>query len=91
VSHPEVSDGPGDQTREDVGTQGLQDLYGGDGGEDGGPVPAPGAGRQPTGDQAVDEVLGRLDNVADEPLDTQIQVSEQVHRVLQSRLADLGK
>jgi len=36
-------------------------------------------------------VLGRLDVVTDEPLDTQIEVSEQVHRVLQGRLADLGK
>jgi hypothetical protein len=52
---------------------------------------APGAGRQPTGDRAVDEVLERLDKVADEPLDTRIQVSEQVHQVLKNRLADLGK
>jgi len=51
----------------------------------------PGADRQPTGDQAVDEVLGQLDRVADEPLDIQIEVSERVHRVLQARLADLGQ
>ncbi len=45
----------------------------------------------PTGDAAVDEVLGRLDAVTDQPLDTQIEVGEQVHRVLQGRLVDLGK
>jgi hypothetical protein len=47
--------------------------------------------RQPTGDQAVDDVLGQLDHVVDEPLDIQIEVSEQVQRVLQGRLADLGQ
>jgi hypothetical protein len=47
--------------------------------------------RQPTGDNAVDDVLAQLDAVTDEPLDSQIQVGEQVHRVLQGRLADLGK
>jgi hypothetical protein len=54
-------------------------------------VPAPSAGRLPTGDDAVDEALSRLDAATDEPLDSQIQVGEQVHRVLQGRLADLGK
>jgi len=54
-------------------------------------VPTPVAMRQPTGDEAVDHVLDQLDAVADEPLDSQIQVGEQVHRVLQGRLADLGK
>jgi hypothetical protein len=54
-------------------------------------IPAPIAERQPTGDDAVDDVLGQLDAVTDEPLDSQIQVGEQVHRVLQGRLADLGK
>ena len=54
-------------------------------------VMAPSATRQPTGDDAVDEVLGRLDAAADEPLDTQIEVGAQVHRVLQGRLADLGQ
>ena len=52
---------------------------------------ARGLARQPTGDQAVDEVLRQLDAVTDEPLDTQIEVGEKVHRVLQGRLADLGK
>ncbi len=47
--------------------------------------------RQPTGDAAVDNVLDVLDAVVNEPLDSQIQVGEQVHRVLQGRLADLGK
>jgi len=55
-------------------------------------VPAePVATREPTGDQAVDDVLGQLDQVADEPLDIQIEVSERVQRVLQGRLADLGQ
>jgi hypothetical protein len=52
-------------------------------------VPEPGAGREPTGDQVVDDVLGRLDQAAGAPLDIQIEVSERVHRVLQGRLADL--
>lgn len=47
--------------------------------------------RRPTGDDAVDEVLARFDAVTDEPLDTQIEVGEQVHRVLQGRLGDLGQ
>ena len=34
---------------------------------------------------------GSSTQVSDEPLDTQIEVSEQVHRVLQGRLADLGQ
>lgn len=81
MSHSEVADGAGDQTR--VETEGMQEMDAG--------VPEPVAARQPTGDHAVDEVLGQLDKVTDEPLDTQIEVSEQVHRVLQGRLADLGK
>jgi hypothetical protein len=51
----------------------------------------PGVAREPTGDHAVDEVLGQLDTAADEPLDIQIEVGERVHRVLQGRLADLGQ
>lgn len=47
--------------------------------------------RQPTGDDAVDEVLERFDAVTDEPLDVQIEVGEQVHRVLRGRLVDLSK
>jgi hypothetical protein len=47
--------------------------------------------RQPTGDDAVDDVLAQLDATTDQPLDSQIQVGDQVHRVLQGRLADLGK
>jgi hypothetical protein len=55
-------------------------------------VPAePVATRAPTGDQAVDDVLGQLDQVANAPLDIQIEVSERVQRVLQGRLADLGQ
>jgi len=50
-----------------------------------------GAEREPTGDPAVDEVLRQLDAVTNEPLDAQIEVAEQVHRVLQGRLADLGR
>jgi len=49
------------------------------------PVPP----REPTGDDAVDEALGRLDQVTDEPLDIQIECGEQAHRILQGRLADL--
>jgi len=47
--------------------------------------------RQPTGDDAVDEVLERFDAVTDEPLDVQLEVGEQVHRVLRGRLVDLSK
>jgi len=47
--------------------------------------------RRPTGDAAVDAALGELDAVTDEPLDIQIEVGERVQRVLQGRLADLGK
>lgn len=54
-------------------------------------VPAQGATRRPTGDPAVDEVLGQLDLVSEEPLDAQIEASERVHRVLQGRLSDLGQ
>jgi hypothetical protein len=45
----------------------------------------------PTGDDAVDEVLSRLEATSDGPLDTQIEVGEQVYQVLQARLGDLGK
>jgi chaperonin cofactor prefoldin len=48
------------------------------------------AAGQPSGDDAVDEVLDQLDKVADEALDVQIEVIERVHTVLQDRLADLG-
>jgi hypothetical protein len=51
----------------------------------------PAATRELTGDQAVDDVLGHLDQAANEPLDKQIEVGERVQRVLQSRLADLGQ
>jgi len=47
--------------------------------------------RVPTGDAAVDAVLGQLDTVTEEPLDSQIEAGEEVHRVLQDRLADLGQ
>jgi hypothetical protein len=74
-----------DETRAEI--EGLQQM---DGGEHlSGAAPA--TARQPTGDEAVDDVLGQLDAVTDEPLDTQIEIGEQVHRVLQGRLADLGK
>lgn len=54
-------------------------------------VPFSGSERQPTGDQAVDDVLTQLEQVTDAPLDVQIDVSERVHQVLQARLADLGQ
>jgi len=47
--------------------------------------------RVPTGDAAVDAVLGQLDTVTGAPLDSQIEAGEEVHRVLQVRLADLGQ
>lgn len=51
----------------------------------------PGAGRQPTGDHGVDEVLGLLDIATEQSLDEQIAVGERVQAVLQGRLADLGQ
>jgi hypothetical protein len=54
-------------------------------------VTGPGTAFEPTGDNAVDAVLREFDAATDKPLDIQIEVSERVHRVLQSRLADLGK
>ena len=50
-----------------------------------------GMARQPTGDDAVDEVLGLLDLATEQSLDIQIEASERVQRVLQGRLADLGQ
>jgi hypothetical protein len=85
VSPSEVADGGQDETH--VGTGGLRQPAEGDEGC----VPARETARRPTGDDAVDQVLGQLDAVTDEPLDTQIDVGEQVLRVLQGRLADLGK
>jgi hypothetical protein len=46
---------------------------------------------KPTGDDAVDEVLGLLDLATGQHLDIQIEASERVYRVLQGRLADLGQ
>lgn len=54
-------------------------------------IATPLAARQPTGDDAVDVVLERLDAVRNGTLDAQIEVGEQVHTVLQGRLADLGQ
>ena len=87
MSHSEMAHGAGNET----GTEheGLPQMD--DGENEAVTVPTPVAMRQPTGDEAVDHVLDQLDAVADEPLDSQIQVGEQVHLVLQGRLADLGK
>jgi hypothetical protein len=85
VSPFEVADGEEAETH--VGTDGLLQLADGEEGF----VPAPETARRPTGDDAVDQVLGQFDAVTDGPLDTQIDVGEQVLRVLQGRLADLGK
>jgi hypothetical protein len=68
----------------------IQGLARPDDGEDAF-VPAPTAARQPTGDQAVDDVLDTLDLVSEQPLDAQIEVIEQVQAVLQERLGDLGR
>lgn len=54
-------------------------------------TPASTAAREPTGDDAVDDVLGHLDATTDQPLDSQIEAGEHVQQVLQARLADLGK
>jgi hypothetical protein len=63
----------------------------GDGSQGSDPLAAaPGGARQPTGDPAVDDALAKLDAVSEAPLDTQIEVIEQVHRVLQGRLGDLA-
>lgn len=88
MSSSGVVDTAGDQARAAGWIEESPELPGG---EDDVFVPASGGGRQPTGDHDVDEVLEQLDNVASESLDTQIEVSEQVHRVLQSRLGGLGK
>jgi len=50
-----------------------------------------GVARQPTGDEAVDEVLRQLDVATEDALDIQIEVGERVHAVLQGRLADLAQ
>lgn len=54
-------------------------------------IATPLAARQPTGDDGVDAVLAELDAVRNGTLDAQIEVGEQVHTVLQGRLADLGQ
>lgn len=54
-------------------------------------VTVQGAEQDPTGDVAVDAALRQLQGATDEPLEVQIEVSERVLRVLQSRLADLGQ
>ena len=54
-------------------------------------IATPLAVRQPTGDDGVDAVLAELDAVSNGTLDAQIEVGEQVHTVLQGRLADLGQ
>jgi hypothetical protein len=85
VSQSGVTDGSADQTRIRSGAVPVT--------QDGDGVVAARtqAGRQPTGDDVVDDVLGRLDAVAGEPLDVQIEVGELVHDVLQGRLADLDQ
>jgi hypothetical protein len=50
-----------------------------------------GAARQPTGDHVVDDALGQLEALADEPLDVRIEVGQRVHEILQGRLADLDQ
>lgn len=71
--------------------EGLQQMDDGEARAEDVTMPSRAGAREPTGDDAVDEVLSQLDDVAGEPLDSQIQMGEQVHRVLQARLADLGK
>jgi hypothetical protein len=85
VTDTEGVEGAKDGSR--VGTDGLRQ----EASREDGSVRSAETARQPTGDDAVDQVLGRFEAVTDEPLDTQIDVGEQVLRVLQGRLADLGK
>ena len=89
MSHSEMTRGAGSETG--VEYQGLAHMEDGEEEAEGATLPSHVVVRQPTGDAAVDNVLNELDAVANEPLDSQIQVGEQVHRVLQGRLADLGK
>ena len=89
MSHSEMAHGIGSETG--MEHEGLQQMDDGEKEADEVTIPAPGAVRQATGDDAVDNALDQLDAVADEPLDSQIQVGEQVHRILQGRLADLGQ
>ena len=89
MSHAEMTHGAGNETGMEY--EGLPHKDDGDQEAEEATIPSRVVGRQPTGDDAVDNVLDELDAVADEPLDSQIQVGEQVHRVLQGRLADLGK
>jgi hypothetical protein len=84
VSHPEVLSV--DQSQPDFELDALRREGQGTGSRE-----SQRAGHEPTGDQAVDEVLSELDRVADAALDRQIEAGEQVNLVLQARLADLGK
>lgn len=88
MSLPEDAQGPGDDPLVE-GELEFPDHPGGS--QRDVSAPAQATGRPLTGDDAVDEALGQLDQVDGEPLDTQIEVGERVHRVLQGRLADLGK
>ena len=57
----------------------------------GSPPKGPSDGRSPerTGDRAIDEAIQALERAALGTLDEQLAAAEQVHRTLQSRLADL--
>jgi hypothetical protein len=83
--HPEVTDGTGDEKRAQAQSWPMTD-----GGADIS-VTVETSAPESTGDNAVDAALRQLDTATDEPLDIQIEVSERVHRVLQGRLADLGR
>lgn len=88
MSHSEMTHGAGNETSMEY--EGLSHMDGEEEAEEV-TIPSRAVVRQPTGDDAVDTALDELDAVADQQLDSQIQVGEQVHRVLQGRLADLGK
>lgn len=89
MNHSEMTHGAGNETGTEY--EGVPQMNDGEEEAEEAANPSRLVVRQPTGDDAVDAVLDELDAVADEPLDSQIQVGEQVHRVLQGRLADLGK
>jgi len=89
VSHSEMTDAGRNESG--VDNEGLPQMDEGQASDEEVAIQAPAAVCEPTGDDDVDDALGQLDAVTDEPLDSQIQVGEQVHLVLQGRLADLGK
>jgi len=46
---------------------------------------------EPAGDEAVDDALDRLRELAERPTDQHPEVYDRVHQALQAALADLGR